>query len=338
MRSLIFEGPRQLAWHDVPDPALASEAEALVAPVAIAACDLDHHIATGATRFPAGIALGHECVARVTAAGPAVSSVRPGDLVSVPFQISCGSCPACRHGHTGNCETAGPFSTYGFGVRGTKFGGMFADAVRVPFADAMLVKLPDGVDPVAAASVSDNVADGFRAVAPFVSPGSRVLVMGGLAPSVGLYAAGCAVALGAAVDYVDDAPDRLDRARRLGAHAIEGRPEKPLGRYPLVVDASGTPQGLKVALQSVAFEGVCYAVAMDFGNASVVPLLDMYLAGVTFKTGRAHARPAIPRILELMAEGKLRPEFVTSAVVSPEEVPERLIAGDYSKLVCRWAQ
>lgn len=337
MRSLIFEGPRQLAWHDVPEPTLASDQEALAAPIAIAACDLDHFIAAGATRFPAGIALGHECVARVTAVGPAVTSVRPGDLVTIPFQISCGACPACRAGHTGNCETVGPFTTYGFGVRGTKFGGMYADTVRVPFADAMLVKLPDGVDPVAAASVSDNVADGFRAVAPFVSAGDRVLVLGGLAASVGLYAAGCAVALGAAVDYVDDAPDRLDRARQLGANAIEGRPEKPPGRYPLVVDASGTPLGLKVALQSVAFEGVCYAVAMDFGNASVVPLLDMYLAGVTFKTGRAHARPVIPRILELMAAGELRPELVTSAVVEPGEVPERLIAGDYAKLVCRWA-
>ena len=75
-------------------------------------------------------------------------------------------------------------------------GGALADVVRVPWADVMLVPLPSGVDPIAAAGVPDNVSDGFRCVAgPLAdAPGAEVLVVGGLASSVGLYAAMSALA------------------------------------------------------------------------------------------------------------------------------------------------
>jgi threonine dehydrogenase-like Zn-dependent dehydrogenase len=337
MRALFYAGPERLEWRDVSVPRLQGPGEAIVGPLAVAACDLDRFIVRGVTRFPPGMALGHECVAQVIEIGDAVRSVAPGDIVCVPFQIACGSCDACRHGHTGNCKTVGPATTYGFGVRGTSYGGMYADRVRVPFAEAMLVKVPEGIAPTAAASVGDNVADAYRAVAPFVDARSAVLVLGGLAASIGLYAVGVAAALGAArVDYLDDDADRLARARALGARAIEGTPETPPGRYTLTVDASGTAQGLRCALQSLAFEGTCFVVAMDFGNATTVPLLDMYVTGVTLKTGRAHARPSMPSVLELIASGRLRPELVTSDVVTPEETPERLLRGGYAKLVTNW--
>ncbi len=99
---------------------------------------------------------------------------------------------------------------------GTEFGGAFSDLMLVPFADHMLVGLPEGVDPMTAASASDNIADGWRAVAPHlkVRPGASVLVVGGGAKSVGLYAAGIAVALEAGhVLYLDDDEDRRRRER-----------------------------------------------------------------------------------------------------------------------------
>src|SRR5438874_1131425 len=78
-------------------------------------------------------------------------------------------------------------------------------------ADAMLVPLPDGVDAAAVASVSDNVPDGWRAVAPQLQerPGAPVLIVGG-GGDVALYAAAVAVAAGSAqVDYVDTDERRL---------------------------------------------------------------------------------------------------------------------------------
>ncbi len=123
-------------------------------------------LALGATPFPLPLRLGHECVAEVLSVGEQVTRVRPGERVVVPFQISCGSCSPCLMGHTGNCASVPPISMYGFGVGGGHWGGAFSDELAVPYAEAMLVPLPEGLDPVAAASVADNVCDGYGHVAP----------------------------------------------------------------------------------------------------------------------------------------------------------------------------
>ena len=132
MKSLMYLGPKRLEWSEQKDPGLEGPLEALVTPLAAAACDLDAFIAAGKSPFPAPQALGHECVARVTQIGDTVKKVSVGDTVVVPFQISCGDCVPCRLGYTGNCRSVPSFSTYGFGLKGTAFGGVFADFVRVP--------------------------------------------------------------------------------------------------------------------------------------------------------------------------------------------------------------
>ncbi|MGW4739052.1 hypothetical protein [Nocardia xishanensis] len=89
---------------------------------------------------------------------------------------------------------------------------MVADRLRIPYADHMLVRLPAGLDPLRVAAASDNLADGWRCVvpAPAARPGGSVLVLGGAAQSIGLYAAGLAVAHGAeVVEYVDHRSERL---------------------------------------------------------------------------------------------------------------------------------
>jgi alcohol dehydrogenase len=201
----------------------------------------------------------------------------------------------------------------------------------------MLVRVPPTVNPATVASLGDNIADGWRAVAPIVSgnPHAKVLVIGGDGcRSVGLYAAACAVALGAKkVDYVDTNLDRLQRAAASGANAIEGPPQSQRGAYTLTIDASGTEQGLQCALSSLKFEGTCYSLGILWDNKTPLPLLDMYVTGVTLRTGRAHARPSIPSILELIEQGRLRPELITSDLVPWIDLPQALVAGGYTKLV-----
>jgi alcohol dehydrogenase len=337
MKTLVYTGPKRLEWREKNDPMLQQPLEAIVRPLVAAACDLDAFIVAGKAPFPAPQALGHECVAQVEQIGDAVKTVQVGDTVVVPFQISCGQCGTCQSGHTGNCKSVPPFSTYGFGTRGTAYGGVFSDLVSVPYADAMLVRIPPTMDPVALASLSDNITDGWRAVAPVVSgnPEAKVLVIGGDGSrSIGLYAAACAVALGAqSVDYVDTDRDRLERATLAGANAIEGQPESKRGAYTLTIDASGSERGLRCALSSLEFEGTCYSLSILWDNKTPVPLLDMYVTGVTFRTGRSHARPSIPPILELIAQGRLRPELITSKTVAWTDLPEALIEGGYTKLV-----
>ena len=214
-------------------------------PLAVAMCDLDAVFLSGAIPISDPFPLGHECVAEVIEVGDAVRGVAPGDIVVVPFQISCGQCAACAAGHTGSCRAVPRGSAYGMQPLGGAWGGALADVLRVPFADAMLVALPDGLDPVALASVADNVPDGYRAVAAPLAhaPGADVLVVGGWARSVGLYAAACAKALGAGrVVYADTDAGRLDRAAALGADPSRYRPARtahPRGRTSS--DASRSP-------------------------------------------------------------------------------------------------
>ena len=261
MRQLTFIEPGRLEWHDVPVPRVAAATDAVVRPLTVARCDLDLYIALGLVPYPGPFAFGHETIAEVVEVGDDVP-LAPGDRVVVPFQLSCGRCATCRRGLTNSCEAYPPSAAYGLKpTSGTEFGGALSDLLHVPFADHMLLRLPDGVDPVAAASAPDNVADGWRAVGPHLRdrPGTAVLVVGGLAQSVGIFAAGCAVALGASrVVYLDDHPERRQRAAALGAACEpfalgEGRTAD--AQFDIVVEAAGDADALSFAIRSTAPNG-----------------------------------------------------------------------------------
>ena len=336
MQQLTYAAPNDLRWLDAPEPRLSSDGAALVRPLAVATCDLDAMISSGQSPFEPPFAIGHECVAEVIETGDAVTSVVPGDRVSVPFQISCGECEPCRRGWTGNCATVGFMSTYGFGPAVQQWGGFLSDLVCVPYADHMLVHVPAGLEPAAVASASDNISDAWRAVAPQLAaePGAPVLIVGGAAAgSIGLYAAALAVALGAeSVLYVDADAGRRATAAALGADALADAPRR-LGPFPITVDASADPQGLKLALRSTAPDGTCTSTAIYFGEQPSLPLLEMYTKGITFRTGRVHAREAMPRVLELAAAGALRPELVTTRVVPWDDAVDALLEPKWTKLV-----
>jgi threonine dehydrogenase-like Zn-dependent dehydrogenase len=314
----------------VDEPRLAGEREALVRPISVATCDLDALLVRGHTPYQGPLAFGHECVAEVVEA----EGLDPGTLVSVPFQVSCGECDSCRRGHTGNCTGVQRMSMFGFGSFGGDWGGFMSDLVRVPFADHMLVPLPEGVDPQAAASVSDNVTDAWRTVGPPLEarPGGPVLVVGG-AGSIGVYAAGIAVALGAeSIDYLDQDEDRLERARLMGANAVEGPYPERRGPYPITVDSSADRAGLACAVRSTEPDGVCTSTGIYFEPETPMPLLEAYTKCFTFHTGRVHARPGIPHVLSLIESGRLRPEVVTAQTVNWDDAAEALADHD-SKLV-----
>jgi threonine dehydrogenase-like Zn-dependent dehydrogenase len=336
MEALTYLGPRLLEWREVPEPTLTSDRAAIVRPRAVATCDLDGLIVNGRAPFAPPFPLGHECVAELVDVGDAVTSLAPGQLVSVPFQISCGDCDPCRRGRTGNCWSVPFMSTYGFGPAVDKWGGFLADLVCVPYAEHMLVPVPSGLDPAAVASASDNLSDAWRAVGPPLAeePGAAVLVLGGAGPgSIGIYAAGLAVALGSeSVLYIDRDQTRRSLAAALGAQTLAEAPER-VGPFAITVDASGDPAALNLALQATAPDGICTSTAIYFGEQPRLPLFRMYTQCVTFKTGRAHARPAMPHVLDLAATGRLDAAAVTSRVVGFAEAAEALLEPGWTKLV-----
>jgi threonine dehydrogenase-like Zn-dependent dehydrogenase len=347
MRHLVFERPGRLAWREAPAPELTSEAQALVRPIAVARCDLDaalvggrapfrsralhflrYHLppALGRDRifrnvpFQGPFPFGHECVAEVIAVGEAVRTVRAGERVIVPFQISCGWCERCGRGVTASCSSVPHAASYGLG-RGA-WGGVLADVVRVPYADAMLVPTPAGVSPLELASAGDNVADGYRTVArPLAArPGAPVLVVGGEAASVGLYAVATARALAASeIVYLDHDRQRLAIAERLGARVVEGRYHRQAGAFPITVDASAHPDGLAAAILSTEPGGTCTSVGIYFGLRTPFPLLPAFMNGITFHASRVASRAVLPEVLALVGSGRLVPSRVTTLVASWDE-------------------
>lgn len=338
MRQLYFIEAGKLEWREEAAPGLERPDQALVRPVAVARCDLDFAIVTGKAPFVGPFPLGHEFVAEIVELGDEVTGFHKGQHVVVPFQISCGHCARCHRELTGSCTTVPYRSMYGLGALGGEWGGAFCDLVRVPFAQNMLVALPAGIEPVAAASVSDNIADAWRTVGPYLeqSPDQSVLVVGGGAWSIGLYSVAIARALGAAsVDYVDSDAPRLEIAAALGANAIVGPPKRRMGEYDITVDASSQPEGLACALRSTAPGGISTSVGIYFNDKTPIPLFEMYDKGVTFVTGRANARVAIPKILALMESGRLQPERVTTKVARWHEAAEALVDPSAKVVVVR---
>ena len=347
MRALTVGPGGRFSWRDVPAPPPPGPDGAIVHPIAVATCDLDRLMALGATPFLLPLHFGHECVAEVRAVGEGVKTVRPGDRVVVPFQISCGECRMCRASLTGNCETVPPISMYGFGVGGGHWGGVASDQLGVPFADAMLVPLPDGIEPAAAASVADNVCDGYRHVAPYAhellarDPDAEMLIVAGirrpvLSASITLYAGLVAQALGIrAVHLVDGRRHVREHAERLGLEAHRPKELRRLPLFPLVMDASGSPAGLAAALSHTAPDGICSS-AGSIHRTARIPAGMMFGRNVTCRIARSHARAVIPEVLGLMQEGKLSPELVTSDLASMDEAPEaikRHVLGDATKTV-----
>jgi threonine dehydrogenase-like Zn-dependent dehydrogenase len=339
VHQLTFVAPHELVWDEVPEPEIDDPRAALVRPVAVASCDLDAGIVAGSAPLPGPFAFGHEFVADVVEVGAGVRHFAAGQRVVVSFQINCGSCDPCLRGLTASCARVPLMASYGLAPLSREYGGALSDLVAVPYADAMLVALPDGVDPAAAASASDNIPDGWRAVAPLLveQPGAPVLVLGGAGSgSVGLYAAGIAVALGSVrVDYVDNDPIRLRAAELMGAHVIEGPIGKRYGPYPITVNHSADPSGLTTALRSTAAGGTCTSTTVYFGSGVTIPMLEMYTSGVTLTTSRVSARAAIPHVLDLIASGRLHPELVTAQTGRWDDAAELLARHTHKTVIVR---
>ena len=339
VRQLTFRSPGRLEWEEVAPPRLSGDRDALVRPVTVATCDLDAAVIAGKAPLPGPFAFGHEFVAEVVEVADGVEVAREGDRVIVPFQVSCGACERCRRGLTASCDTAGAGAAFGMApIARREWGGALSDLVRIPFADAMLVPLPPRVEAATFASVSDNVPDGWRAVAPGLQadPGAPVLIVGGLG-DVALYAAAIAVALGSErVDYVDTSERRLEVAQAVGANPIERAADgSRLGRYPITVDHSGEAAGLRSALRSTDPEGTCTSTAVYFTPDTPMPLLEMYTRGITFRTGRVNARAVLPHVVELIVTGRVRPELVTAATVPWDEAGTALEHLDAKTVVVR---
>jgi alcohol dehydrogenase len=366
MRELNFVRAGRLEWRERPDPVLVEPTDALVRPFVAGRCDgdvlpihrpvsramqaglrlglIDPVVAAivGPVPFQGPFGIGHECIAQVTAVGEAVADVEVGDVVVVPWAISCGTCRECRSGLTAKCpmmsasSPGGTLAAFGFGPASGTWGGMVADSLRIPFADHMLVRVPDGVDPLRVAAASDNLADAWRAVVPPLRerPEGSVMIIGGGGQSIGLYAVGLAVLHGASVvDYVDDRDSRLGIAMAFGANVRKvgkNRGKSVLDgidrRYDVVVEASSKAQGLRDAVRALRPGGICTGTGYYLAPGTRVPVMDMYATSATLKVGVSHVRPVLPELLDFVAATGFPAEQVTSLLADWDDAPEAYAA------------
>jgi alcohol dehydrogenase len=337
MQQLTCFGARQIEWREVPEPTLESDQAALVRPIAVARCDIDLLLGHGLLPSKQPFALGHECVAEIVALGDAVRGLAVGQRVVVAFQLSCGTCRACKAGHSASCHAYPLLSDYGMQpLSGVEYGGMLSDLVRVPFANAMLQPISDAQDPVGLASVSDNVLDGYRGVAAHLAarPGSDVLVVSHGYPSIPLYAVQAALALGAAaVDFASQDDAALEHAARLGARTIRSDYKHTERRYPIVVEGGFLPAGLQYALACTENDGICQSLGFLAGETAL-PLGKMYTRGVQLCVGRTHAASLLPEVVALIEAGRLNPGAVTTCVVDRDDAA-RAYLEPANKLVVR---
>lgn len=362
MRELTFVRTGHLEWRDRPDPTLVDASDALVRPFVAGRCDgdtvalhrnvsrpmqaaikvglIDPCVAAiaGDVPFQGPFGIGHESIAQVTEVGGAVSDLKVGDIVVVPWAMACGTCYECGLGLTAKCSTltaqspGKSLAAFGFGPTSGAWGGMVVDSLRIPYADFNLVKLPAGLDPLRVAAASDNLSDAWRAVVPPLEqrPGGKVLVIGGGGQSIGLYAAGLAVAHGASqVDYLDDREPRLSVAADLGAtvHKVDTNRRKSLlssipDRYDVVIEASSKSQGLRDALRATRPGGIVTGTGYYLGTNTLIPVMDMYATSATLHVGVSHVRPRLPELLDFVATTGFPAEKVTSLLADWDDAPQ----------------
>jgi alcohol dehydrogenase len=342
MKALYWDGAGSLTWREEPEPTITAPTDALVRPIAVSTCDLDQVIIHADTPLPGSeqpFAIGHEGVGEVLAVGPAVTALRPGDVVAISYHISCGACDRCGERRPLFCRASydGAIALYGVPI-GSDYGGLFSDLIRVPFADHTLVRLPPSISALQAVSVGDNLTDAWRTVAPHLAarPGSDVLILG--RGSIGLYAADVARALGAReVRYVGADPDRCALAERLGARACSLAEFDPQERgYAITVNASADASGgaLRSCLLATEPDGVCVNTSLHFADPQL-PLLHMFLSCLTLTGGLSHARANMPAVLSLIAGARITPEVVATDVLEFHTAAEAIVGAGFKPVFVR---
>ncbi|TVP83928.1 MAG: formaldehyde dehydrogenase, glutathione-independent [Alkalicoccus sp.] len=236
-------------------------------------CGSDQHMVRGRTTAPEGLILGHEITGEVIECGRDVEFMKVGDLVSVPFNIACGRCRACKERDTHICLNVNPDrpgSAYGYVDMGGWVGGQ-SEYVMVPYADFQLLKFPDKDQAMAKihdlTMLSDIFPTGFHgAYSAGVGPGRSVYIAG--AGPVGLAAAHSAQLLGASVVIVGDLiQERLDQAKSFGCETINLRDHDDVGEQ--IEQILGTPE-VDCAVDAVGFEASAHGANKGEAPATVL--------------------------------------------------------------------
>ena len=308
MNALTYVESGRFALLEKPKPELRSPRDAIVRVTLSSICTSDLHIKHGSVpRAVPGITVGHEMVGVVEAVGDQVSTVRPGDRVTVNVETFCGSCFFCRHGYVNNCTD--PDGGWALGCR---IDGGQAEYVRVPYADQGLNKIPDSVSDEQALFVGDILATGFWAARiSDIAPEDTVLILG--AGPTGICTLLCVLLKNPKTVLVcEKDPVRAAFVREHYPQVLVCPPEdcktftlahSDHGGADVVLEVAGGADTFQLAWECARPNAVVTVVAL-YDHPQILPLPQMYGKNLTFKTGGVDGCDCA-EILSLIQEGKL---------------------------------
>ena len=357
MKALVYYGPLDVRVVETPDAQIEQPTDVLVKITTTNICGSDLHMYQGRTDVEEGKILGHENMGKVVEIGKAVTQIKVGDMVCLPFNIGCGHCQNCERGLTGFCLKMNPGfagAAYGFAGMGPYSGGQ-AEYLRVPFGDFNCLKLPEDAEEKENDYVmlSDIFPTGYHATElANVQVGDSVVIYG--AGPVGLMAAHSAVIKGASkVMVVDNHKDRLKLAEEYGAIAVDFSKGSAVEQVLELTKGVGADKGCEcVGYQCCDKHGVEHSnVTMNelvlavkaTGSIGVVGVFvskdpksketlqkegrmdfdfgNFWMKGQRIATGQANVKSYNRQLCTLISTGKAHPSKIISHEISLEEAP-----------------
>jgi threonine dehydrogenase-like Zn-dependent dehydrogenase len=369
MKAVTFHGTGKVGVDTHPDPRILTPYDAIVRVTSTAICGSDLHMYSGyVPTVEKGDVFGHEFMGEIVEAGAEVTKVKVGDRVLVPFTIACGSCRNCKLGKTSLCDNSNPNAwmadllvgytcsgLYGYSHAFGGYPGGQAEYVRIAWADANAFPVPDGMSDEQVLFLTDIFPTGYQAAEQAdIQPGDTVAIWG--CGPVGWFAIQSAYLLGAErVIAIDRVPERLDRARALGADTIDADDEDIVetlknatgGRGPdRAIDCVGMEAHshavdaladkakqmlrltfdrahvLRQAIYAVGKGGTVSVPGVYVGFIDKFPMGVVVNKGLTIRSGQTHVHTYVQPLLERIRNGQIDPTRVITHVLPLERAPE----------------
>jgi alcohol dehydrogenase len=341
MKALVYKGPGQKSWEEVPNPKILKSTDVIVKMDATTICGTDLHILKGdVPEVEVGRILGHEGIGVITETGESVTQLAVGDRVILSCVSSCGRCPNCRQGLFSHCldpeGIAGIGWIFGYMIDGTQ-----AEYVRVPFAENSVYKIPEGMTDAEGILLSDILPTGFEIGVQYgqVSPGDVVAVIG--SGPVGLSAVMTAGLYGPAkVIAVDLDSARLKRAAEFGATDTVNSGDADWKEQVLAltdgagvdvaIEAVGVPQTFTMATEIVRPGGHVANIGVH-GKSVDLKLNELWIKNIDISMGLVNTN-TLGMLLKLVEAHKLPAEkFVTHEFTFDQIIEAYDVFGNASK-------
>jgi threonine dehydrogenase-like Zn-dependent dehydrogenase len=371
MKALVWHGTTDIRCDSVPDPEIEQPRDAIIKVTSCAICGSDLHLYNHfMPGMKSGDIMGHETMGEVVEVGSeAKGKLKVGDRVVIPFTIICGECEQCKRGNFSVCERTnrnGHIAAKAFGhttaglfgythLTGGYPGGQ-AEYLRVPFADATHIKVPNGIPDEKLLFLSDIFPTGWQAAVQCDIQPTDTVAIWGCGP-VGQMTIRSAILLGAKqVIAIDRIPERLAMAEAGGAvtinidedSVIERLNELTNGKGPeKCIDAVGMEAHATATIDSM-YDRVKQATMMETdrphvlremayvcrpaGTLSIpgvygglldkIPFGAIMNKGLTIRTGQTHVNRWSDDLLRRIEEGQIDPSFVITHTVSLDEGPD----------------